>query len=102
MLVDFVELLPRMLRMAIDQKGDLMPRIRLLKDDELTSTTLEQVRAIENTGGDASVLRALGHRQDMFDPYFAFYYPSHEGGIVEADLKELVRLKIARLNDCDT
>jgi hypothetical protein len=79
-----------------------MPRIRLLNDDELAQPVLEQVSAIEQAGGDASVLRALGHRQDMFDPYFAFYYPSHEGGIVEADLKELVRLKIARLNDCST
>jgi len=79
-----------------------MPRIRLLNDDELTQTTLEQVQAIEQSGGDATVLRALGHRQEMFDPYFIFYYPSHEGGIVEADLKELVRLKIARLNDCST
>lgn len=79
-----------------------MSRIRLLNDDELAPAAREQVAAIETSGGDASVLRALGHRQEMFDPYFAFYYPSHEGGIVEPDLKELVRLKIARLNDCDT
>ena len=79
-----------------------MPRIRLLKDDELSPAVIEQVKTIEQSGGDASVLRALGHRQDMFDPYFMFYYPSHEGGIVEAELKELVRLKIARLNDCST
>jgi alkylhydroperoxidase family enzyme len=83
-------------------KEDLMARIRLLKDEELAATPLSQVQAIEQAGGDASVLRALGHRQDMFDTYFMFYYPSHEGGIVEADLKELVRLKIARLNDCST
>jgi hypothetical protein len=38
----------------------------------------------------------------MFDEYFRFYYPAHEGGIVEPELKELVRLKIARLNDCFT
>ena len=79
-----------------------MHRKSLLKNDELSATALEQVQAIEQAGGDATVLRALGHRQDMFDPYFMFYYPAHEGGIVEADLKELVRLKIARLNDCAT
>ena len=79
-----------------------MSRIRLLKDDELSPAALEQVKTIDQSGGDSSVLRALGHRQDMFDPYFMFYYPSHEGGIVEAELKELVRLKIARLNDCST
>ena len=31
-----------------------------------------------------------------------FYYPSHEDGKVETALKELARLKIARLNACPT
>ncbi len=79
-----------------------MPRISLLKDDELSPEMLEQVQAIEKDGGDASAFRATSQRQDMFDSYFNFYYTTHEGGIVEADLKELVRLKIARLNDCST
>ena len=77
-------------------------RVRLLSNEELSPGTLKQVQAIENTGGDTSVLRAVAHRQDMFDRYFQFYYPAHQEGIVEADLKELVRLKIARLNDCST
>ena len=64
-----------------------MPRIRLLNDDELAPAVLNQVKAIEQSGGDASVLRALGHRQDMFDQHFMFYYPYHEVGIVEAKLK---------------
>jgi len=79
-----------------------MSRIRLLEDDELTSEARKRVQAVEASGADASVLRAVGHRQDMFDQYFRFYNPSHQGGLVEADLKELVRLKIARLNDCFT
>ena len=44
----------------------------------------------------------MAHLPEMFDAYYAFYYPAHQGGIVEGDLKELVRLKIARLNDCFT
>jgi hypothetical protein len=79
-----------------------MSRIRLLEDDELNPEAAERVRAAEAAGVDASVLRAVGHRQDMFDRYFAFYYPAHQGGQVEPELKELVRLKIARLNDCFT
>jgi alkylhydroperoxidase family enzyme len=79
-----------------------MSRIRLLDDDALTPEARERVAAVEAAGGDAAVLRALAHRQDMFDAYFAFYYPAHQGGVVEPDLKELVRLKIARLNDCFT
>ena len=79
-----------------------MSRIRLLDDEELSPQAAAQVQAAEAAGRDASVLRAVGHRQDMFDRYFAFYYPAHQGGSVEPELKELVRLKIARLNDCFT
>ena len=53
-----------------------MPRIRLLNDDELAPAMLEKVQAIEQTGGDASLWRAFGHRQDMTDKYFDFYLQS--------------------------
>jgi hypothetical protein len=79
-----------------------MSRIALKEDDQLDPQTLEQVRAVEAAGRDASVLRATAHRQDMFEQYFKFYYPAHQGGVVEPELKELVRLKVARLNDCFT
>ena len=79
-----------------------MARIRLMDDGELSAAALERVRATEAAGADASVLRAIAHRPEMFERYFEFYYPAHQGGCVEPDLKELVRLKIARLNDCFT
>jgi hypothetical protein len=79
-----------------------MSRVRLLSDNELSADTRERVRVAEAAGVDASVLRALAHREDMFDQYFKFYYPAHQQGLVEPILKELVRLKIARLNDCAT
>ena len=53
-------------------------------------------------GADSTVLRVLGHRPDMIESYFKFYYPMHNGGIVDPALKELVRLKIASLNQCLT
>ena len=79
-----------------------MSRIRLLENDELTPEVRTQVENVEASGADASELRAVAHRQEMFDEYFKFYYPAHQGGLVEPELKELVRLKIARLNDCFT
>jgi len=79
-----------------------MPRISLQSDEQLTSSARQAVQAVEASGADASVLRAAGHCQEMFDQYFQFYYPAHQEGIVEGELKELVRLKIARLNDCFT
>jgi len=79
-----------------------MARIALLADADLPQDKAEQIAAVEASGADASVLRAVAHRPDMFDAYFSFYYPAHQGGLVEPELKELVRLKIARLNDCFT
>ena len=79
-----------------------MARIRLMEDAELSPATRDRVQATEAAGSDASGLRAFAHLPELFDRYFEFYYPNHQGGCVEADLKELVRLKIARLNDCFT
>ena len=79
-----------------------MARIELMADADLPADKLAQIHSIEASGADASVLRAVAHRADMFDTYFSFYYPAHQGGLVEPQLKELVRLKIARLNDCFT
>ncbi len=79
-----------------------MARIRLLPDEELTEGVRSQVQATEASGADASVLRGLAQHQDFFNSYFQFYYPAHNGGLLEPSLKELVRLKIARLNDCFT
>lgn len=79
-----------------------MARIRLLPDAELNDATRSQVEAAERAGADASVLRGLAQHPAFFDSYFKFYYPAHNGGLLEPALKELVRLKIARLNDCFT
>lgn len=79
-----------------------MARIELLPDEALNEKQLEAVQALQASGRDDSVARGLAHCPEMFDAYNAFYYPTHQGGLVEPALKELVRLKIARLNDCFT
>lgn len=79
-----------------------MARIRLPEDDELAPELVAQINAADAAGHDTSVMRGLAHHQAFFDRYFEFYYPAHNGGCVEPSLKELVRLKIARLNDCFT
>ena len=39
---------------------------------------------------------------DFFERYFAFFRPGHQEGVVPSRIKELARLKVAALNDCDT
>jgi len=39
---------------------------------------------------------------EIFERYFAFFRPGHQDGVVPCRIKELARLKIAALNECDT
>ena len=79
-----------------------MARIALKKNDELNPHILEAVQAIEAGGGDSSTMRGLANSQALFDSYFKFYMPARAGSSIAEELIELVRLKIARHNDCFT
>jgi alkylhydroperoxidase family enzyme len=49
------------------------------------------------------VARAFAKNSDLLQRYLEFYYPFHTtAGVLEARLKELVRLRIATLNGCKT
>ena len=39
---------------------------------------------------------------ELLGRYLQFFRPAHEEGAVPARIKEIARLKIAALNDCDT
>jgi hypothetical protein len=39
---------------------------------------------------------------ELLGRYLKFFRPAHEEGVVPARIKEIARLKIAALNDCDT
>jgi alkylhydroperoxidase family enzyme len=79
-----------------------MSRVRLKEDHELPSKVQALVQDLDGKGVDTSNLRGFAHCQEMFDSYFQFYGPARKGRAVEEELIELVRLKIARHNDCFT
>jgi alkylhydroperoxidase family enzyme len=79
-----------------------MSRLSIPGNEELTGDLRKQAESIDAAGADSTVLRVLGHRPDMIESYFKFYYPLHNGGIVDPALKEMVRLRIASLNQCLT
>ena len=78
-----------------------MPRIRLKKLEELDQKTKAVVQKMESEGKETSTIKGLANNQALFDSYFKFYGPAREGN-VSAELIELVRLRIARHNDCFT
>ena len=49
---------------------------------------------------DALNLQALA--PEHFARWFAFFRPGHTEGVVPARIKELARLKVAAINECDT
>ncbi len=51
------------------------------------------------TGGGLDLTRLI---PDHFERYFAFFRRGHQEGVVPCRIKELARLKIAALNECDT
>ncbi len=79
-----------------------MARIKLLENEELDDATRTVVEAMEASGQDTSTTRGLANAQAMFNSYFQFYGPAREGRSISAELIELVRLRIARHNDCFT
>lgn len=57
------------------------------------------------TGNDSSRDDSLNLQAlipDLFARYFEFFRPGHQEGIVPSRIKEVARLKIAALNECDT
>ena len=47
-------------------------------------------------------LDLMGLIPEHFERFFEFFRPGHNDGIVPVRVKELARLKIAALNECDT
>jgi hypothetical protein len=89
-------------QLALRRSSLAMARIRLLPDTELNEQTAAALQAMEAAGQDTSTLRGLANAQELFDSYFQFYGPAREGRSIPAELIELVRLRIARHNDCFT
>lgn len=51
-------------------------------------------------GSDPSMIRLLSYRSDLIPPFFDFYIPMRNDGLLPAKVKELARFQIARLNTC--
>jgi hypothetical protein len=56
--------------------------------------------SIEKNSGSGFNMMELA--PDFFERYFAFFRPGHQEGVVPSRIKELARLKIAAINECDT
>lgn len=80
-----------------------MARLSVLETHQLTPTVAKYAeRAAAGGPEQALMFQVLGHRPEMVETFMQFYLRAHTSGVVSTTLKELVRLKVARLNDCFT
>ena len=73
-----------------------MARLRVLPADQIADPELR--RMAEASGDD--MYGVYGHCPELFAAFLHFYRPTKYGGHLPFALKELVRLKIAALNQC--
>ncbi|HEX2173494.1 MAG TPA: carboxymuconolactone decarboxylase family protein [Dehalococcoidia bacterium] len=72
-----------------------MSRVRLLEDEELDPG----FRKLVGTE-DELYARVIAHRPELVRSFSKFYLPLRKEGLLDARLKELVRLRIADINKC--
>ncbi len=73
-----------------------MARIRLLADEEMDP----EIRSwLDGSDGDTEV-RMFAQTPELLKSFTTFITPLRTGGLLDPELKELVRLKLAELNDC--
>lgn len=75
-------------------------RIDLPPLEALTDDIGRLAQTWKAMGSDTSFLRMLNYRADLVPAFFDFYIRMRNDGLLPAKLKELVRLRIARLNTC--
>ena len=68
--------------------------------NDLATVDSELAAEWREVGSDSAFLRMLSYRSDLVPAFFEFYQPLRGDGLVTARVKELARLRIARLNSC--
>ena len=73
-----------------------MARLEILRPDAIADPELRRMAA---ASGD-EMYGVYGHCPELFAAFLRFFRPTKYGGRLPFALKELVRLKIAGLNEC--
>jgi alkylhydroperoxidase family enzyme len=77
-----------------------MPVIPLKDPSEMEPEIQQMVKDYDAWIGDTVYARFMAHNPEVFKKFNDFY-AFLLGGSVESEIKELARLRLARLNDCD-
>ena len=73
-----------------------MARLEVLKPEQIADPELARMAEASRD----EMYGVYGHCPDLFAAFLRFYRPAKYGGRLPFALKELVRLRIATLNEC--
>lgn len=81
-----------------------MSRLPLVPMEKLDRRLSEILDAFKRAAPDFNpdAIRAMGNNPDLSSAFYNFYTGVRLHGLLDSKLKELVRLRIAELNDCRT
>ncbi len=74
-----------------------IPMVDLERLDEELKVIVAKWQAL---GGDPNFIRTFGRLPDTLKSFLKFYSPLVRKGLIEFRTKELVRLRLAQLNEC--
>lgn len=75
-------------------------RIPMVELERLDDELREMMAKWQAEGGDPNFIRTFGRLPETFKRFERFYSPLVRKGLVEHRTKELVRLRLAQLNQC--
>ncbi len=75
-------------------------RIPMLDREALDPELRDMAARWEADGGDPNFIRTFGRLPETLKRFVQFYSPLVRKGLVEHRTKELVRLRLAQLNEC--
>lgn len=78
-----------------------VPKVRLMDIIELAPRLQEKARQWKEMGSDPTLLRVFGHLPvHIYLSFLDFYNFLRFEGRVNLPLKEIIRLRVANLNEC--
>lgn len=76
-----------------------MPLLRLQDPAKMPEDIRQLTETFDQWVGDTVYARVMANNPEVFRKFYEFY-GTVLGGKVESDMKELARLRLARLNNC--
>jgi hypothetical protein len=77
-----------------------LARISQLEESQMNPAMTQLVADVRDDPGYEASMKIFAHSQEFVAPVWSSYLEMFNGGLLDPELKEMVRIKIALNNDC--